>query len=115
MWCCPSWPLPGTAAPENDALSDFIVSMSACMVVILPVRPSISLARSAIVGSDMALGWEVAEVGAAVWLVVVVGTTDGEAVVDAVEKLEDSDRRDRDTKLSTALLSRVGGPRLRRS
>jgi hypothetical protein len=33
----------------------------------------------------------------------------------AADEPEDPDRRDRDTRLSRALVSRVGGPRLRRS
>jgi hypothetical protein len=62
----------------------------------------------------MALGWGEAEVGddgalavlmAARWLV----------AVEVADELEESDRRDRDTRLSRALESREGGPRLRRS
>ena len=66
------------------------------------------------VGSVMALGGGAVEVGdecglavfrAAGWLV----------AAEVAEELEVSDRRDRDTRLSRALESREGGPRLRRS
>jgi hypothetical protein len=66
------------------------------------------------VGSVMTLGWGVAEVGddsglavlmAAGWLV----------AAEVADELEESDRRDRDTRLLRALESREGGPRLRRS
>jgi hypothetical protein len=67
------------------------------------------------VGSAMALDWEDAEVGDEGGLAAVVGAADGNAVEDAADGVEESDRRDRDTRLSRALLSRVGGPRLRRS
>jgi len=114
VWCCPSEPPTGAEACEDGALFFFIVSISDCRVLILPVRPSISLARSAIVGSAMALVWDEAEVGDEVGLAAVVGAADGKAAVDAADELEELDRRDRDTRLSRALVSRVGGPRLRR-
>lgn len=81
--------------PEDDALSIFIVSMSAWRELIWPVRPSIRLVRSVIVGSAMALDRDSTEVGdgggsaaamVAGWAVA--------AAVELADELEDADRRD---------------------
>jgi hypothetical protein len=75
----------------------------------LPVRVSISLARSVLDGSAMEKA-EAAEFGEGGGLLVGMVAEAG-----AVAEVDEEDWHDRDTRLSRALMPRVGGPRLRRS
>ena len=94
--------------PPGDDLdfSCFITAMSACMVAISAERVFRAARTSARVGSAM-VGAGAAEIG-----------DGGEWAAAAVEDCEErvgEDRRDLDTRLSSASTPNVAGPRLRKS
>jgi hypothetical protein len=92
----PSRRMPPYAVADEDGFS-FSVAISASMVDIFIVRECSASMTSLMVGSTMAKGWSIE------------GCDGG----DRVERVGE-DRRDRDTRLSSASAPNSAGPRLRR-
>jgi len=78
------------------------------------VRLSINVAMSALEGSAMGDVMKLADGGYGGGLVGGAAAVGRAVAVNGSTEQEEEDRRDRDTRLSRALVSRVGGPRLRR-
>ena len=102
MWCCPSWLI--SAADEEADFSFWRAATDDCRDVTVAVRASIILAKSAVVGSDMAEETEAAADG---------GDGGGRGGGCSVEEAEE--RLEPDTKLSRASVPKTAGPRLRSS
>jgi len=105
---------PGPEDDEDLSLSFFKAATSDCREAIVPVRLSIILAMSALEGSAMGEEMKLADGGWGGGLVGGAAAVGHAAAGAGPAEREEEDRRDRDTRLSRALTSRVGGPRLRR-